>query len=215
MPCHCAHDQAAARLFSRFAHHYRRRFARGRFEPIQKRLLQALEEAGFQGAEILEVGCGVGALHLHLLQRGAARATGIDLSPQMIDEARDWARQQGVEHRVNYHVGDYLEWAERLSATDITVMDKVICCHPLGPELVAAALPRTRRLLALSYPRINWLTRAGAGMVNALMRLLGSDFRVYLHDPQRIEAVATAYGFEKRHQAHAGLWQVQLFQRRS
>ena len=213
MPCYCAHDHAAARLFSRFARCYRRRFARGHFEPVQRRLLDALSELGLEGAELLEIGSGVGALHLHLLEQGVARAVGVDLSPKMIEEARSWAEERGLGERVDYRVGDYLVLADEIAPVDITVMDKVICCHPLGPELVATALPHTRRALALSYPRISAITRMGARLVNGVMALLRSEFRVYLHDPETIEAVAKHHGFLKRREGTAGFWQFQLFVR--
>ena len=43
----CGHAASAGRLFSFFARHYRRRFARRGFEPSQRHLLEGLGETGY------------------------------------------------------------------------------------------------------------------------------------------------------------------------
>ncbi len=149
----CAHDRAAARLFSRLARRYRKRFSRRGFERLQRQMLDALEAESVEGARLLEIGSGVGALHQYLLERGAALAVGVDLSPAMIEEARAWADERGLAERVDYRVGDFLAFADELGPADVTILDKVVCCHPQGPELVDRALEHTTRLLALSCPR--------------------------------------------------------------
>ena len=52
--------------------------------------LQCLVDVGIEsGSEVLDVGCGLGALHEHLLAGGiAARYTGYDINPQLIEKAR-------------------------------------------------------------------------------------------------------------------------------
>jgi len=209
----CAHDRAAARLFSRVARRYRKRFSRRGFEPLQRELLAALEAEGVEGASLLEIGSGVGALHQYLLERGAARAVGVDLSPAMIEEARAWAAERGLVERVDYRVGDYLAFADELAPADIAILDKVICCHPQGPELVDRALARTTRLLALSYPRRHAVNRLGVRLLNGLMALARSDFRVYLHDPAVIEAVCRRRGFVRHQAGRTWLWQWEIYTR--
>jgi SAM-dependent methyltransferase len=52
--------------------------------------LQCLVEVGIEsGSEVLDVGCGLGAMHEHLVSAGiACRYTGYDINPQLIDMAR-------------------------------------------------------------------------------------------------------------------------------
>ena len=51
------------------------------------------------GASVLDVGCGLGALHSFLLRRGlAVHYTGIDISPKMIEAAQK--RHPGVRFEV-------------------------------------------------------------------------------------------------------------------
>lgn len=46
-----------------------------------------LMPATLQGAVVLDAGCGSGRYMLHALRRGAARVTGVDLSPEMLQRA--------------------------------------------------------------------------------------------------------------------------------
>ena len=58
-----------------------------------------LMPATLQGQAVLDAGCGSGRYMLHALRRGAARAIGVDLSPEMLDCARGelGALRPGVE----------------------------------------------------------------------------------------------------------------------
>ncbi|QKT03511.1 methyltransferase domain-containing protein [Ectothiorhodospiraceae bacterium 2226] len=211
MPCCCPHAQSASRVFSLFAHRYRKRFERRGFEPSQRQLLEGLAQAGYQGAHVLEIGSGVGHLHQTLLERGAGRATGIDLAPRMIEEAEQWARERGLADRTRYVVGDFMQ--ETLGAADVTVLDKVVCCYPDAHGMVHRALAGTRRVIALTYPRDRWYVRAGIALGALGMKLLRSDFRPYAHSPAAIEGWIRAAGFSKRYQATTFIWLTQVYER--
>ncbi|MEN8168473.1 MAG: class I SAM-dependent methyltransferase, partial [Pseudomonadota bacterium] len=66
----------------------RLRFRLFGLEKTQRQLIQGIKQAGLDGAELLEIGCGPGYLHQALLQSGAAHATGVDLAEGMLAEAR-------------------------------------------------------------------------------------------------------------------------------
>jgi magnesium-protoporphyrin O-methyltransferase len=84
----CAHNRDTGRFFGWFAKRYRKRFARKGLEPSQKHLVEGLTRGGFNGATLLDIGCGIGYLHQRLLQAGASSAVGVDLSAKMLEEAR-------------------------------------------------------------------------------------------------------------------------------
>src|SRR5687768_16657693 len=77
---------------------------------------------------LLELGCGSGALMVSLLERGAASADGVDLSPGSIETATRLAEAAGVGDRVKLKVGDGS--VEKVEPHDWVVLDRVICCYP-------------------------------------------------------------------------------------
>ncbi|MGD2083500.1 MAG: class I SAM-dependent methyltransferase [Chromatiales bacterium] len=213
MSCCCPHDRSAGRIFSLLARRYRRRFERRGFEPSQAHLLEGLHRAGFRHADILEIGSGVGHLHQTLLERGAGSAVGIDLAPRMIREAEDWAAERGLGGRARYLVGDFVLRAGEIEPAEVTILDKVVCCYPDADALLGASLARTRRVYALTYPRGVWPVRLAAALGAWVMRLLGSDFRPYVHEPAHVRGVIEEAGFRMRYQARTWVWLVQVFVR--
>lgn len=211
MSCCCPHARSASRFFSFFAGRYRKRFEKKGFEPSQKQLMEGLEKAGYQGSKILEIGSGVGHLHQTLLEQGAKSAVGIDLAPKMIDEARRWAQDRGLADRTEYILGDFMEISESLSDADVTVLDKVVCCYPDADGLVHATLAKTNRVYCLTYPRDRWYVRAMMGVIALGMKILRSDFRPYVHDPELIEKWITEAGFSKQYQDRNLVWLSQVY----
>lgn len=213
MSCCCAHRKSTSRLFSRFAPRYRRRFERKGFEPSQQQLLEGIRQSGIEGASLLEIGSGVGHLHQTLLEQGAATATGVDLAPRMLEEARRWAADRGLAERTRYLEGDFVELADIVDTADVTILDKVVCCYPDADSLVHKSLARTRRIYALSYPRDNRLNRIGARLIGVAMWLIRSGYRSYVHSPSQIEAWIRAEGFSKVHETKTTIWLTQVYAR--
>ncbi|MER3405294.1 MAG: hypothetical protein C4289_09150 [Chloroflexota bacterium] len=60
------------------------------------------------GAQILEVGCGTGVVCRALARRcgPAVRITGVDTSEYMLETARRLAADEGVDHAIEYRLGD-------------------------------------------------------------------------------------------------------------
>ncbi len=213
MTC-CPHSHSAGRLFSLLARCYRWRFERDGFEPSQRQLLGGIEQAGFKDATILDIGCGVGQVHQHLLEKGAASATGIDLAPKMLAEAQRRSGARGLSARTRYREGDFMELCETLEAADIVVLDKVVCCYPDAEALVSASIAKAKRVYALTYPRDRWYVRLMMNALAVMLKLLRSAFRPYVHDPERIQTWIGAAGFEKSLDSTTSIWQTQVYTRR-
>lgn len=211
MSCCCPHSRSANRFFSLFAGRYRKRFEKKGFEPSQKQLIKGLERTGYSDASILEIGSGVGHLHQTLLEQGAASAVGIDLAAKMVDEARVWAAERCLSDRTDYIQGDFIELADAIDTADITVMDKVVCCYPDADGLVHRSLDKTRHVYALTYPRNRWYVKAVTGFMAGVMKVMRSDFRSYVHDPEMIEHWVREAGFSKRYQDHNLVWLTQVY----
>ena len=119
MPASCCHSKSASKLFSFFASKSRKRFEKKGFEPSQRKLLAGLEQVGFNDTRVLEIGCGVGHLHQSLLEKGAYAATGVDLAPSMLAEARDRADERGKSDRANYVEGEFMEIDNEIESADV------------------------------------------------------------------------------------------------
>jgi SAM-dependent methyltransferase len=208
----CSHAQSAGRFFSFFARRSRKRYKRKGFEASQKQLIAGLEQAGYRGASVLDIGCGVGHLHQTLLEQGARAAVGIDLAPRMLAEARDWAKQRGLSDHVSYIEGDFMS-LDGIDDADIVLLDKVVCCYPNAHGLVEKSLAKTKRIYGLTYPRDRWFVRLGVEVIACLLRLLRSDFRSYVHDPAQIERWITSKGFHKRFEAQTAIWSTQVYEK--
>lgn len=208
----CCHAQSARRFFSFFARRSRNRYKRRGFEASQKQLIEGLEQLGYRDATVLDIGCGVGHLHQTLLEKGARSAVGIDLAPKMLAEARDWAQQRGLSDRVRYIEGDFMA-LDDIDNTDVTLLDKVVCCYPDAQGLVEKSLAKTKRMYGLTYPRDRWFVRLGVGVIACLLRLMRSDFRSYVHDPAQIERSITDNGFRKRFESQTAVWLTQVYQK--
>jgi ubiquinone/menaquinone biosynthesis C-methylase UbiE len=83
--------------------------ARGQHPAFQRRLHEYLEAMAIdQAATVLDVGCGTGVAARAIAARPGFAGTvlGIDLSPHLVDAARQLAAAEGVGDRVRFQVGD-------------------------------------------------------------------------------------------------------------
>jgi len=207
----CAHDyeklfggKAAERDARRFRSHGVRGSAR-----------TLAELAGnVDGASVLEVGGGIGAIELALLESGAARATNVELSSAYEQAARTLIDEHGFGDRVDRRIGDFVADAGAIEEHDLVVMHRVVCCYPDVDALVGAAAQHARRGLLLTYPQPRSLVRLGMALVNLGFRLRGSTFRVYVHTRARIDAAAERHGVSPTTRIRHGLlWESAAFAR--
>ena len=199
-------ERTAARDLKR----YRRR---GPSKPTRL-LLDAIRAEGVEGATVLDVGGGVGAIQQELLDAGAASATGVDASTAYLRAAEEEARRRGRDDRVSYRHGDFVEVAASIEPADVVTLDRVICCYPDVEALVGRSAERARRTYGLVYPREEWWTKLGVGAINLGLRVMRSDFRVHVHPDAAVDAVTRAHGLEPRLHRRAGpFWQVAVFAR--
>jgi len=179
----------------------------------QKYLAEGIRHSGMNNADILEIGCGVGGLHLSLLKDGAAKVTGFDISEKMIASARKLSAEMGLQERTQYWRGDFVTMHENAPQVDVTVLDKVICCYENAPELIARSTAKTRRIYAVSYPRENFFVRLMFRNAKYLLKLFRQSFHPYYHEPQQVQKWIAATGFEKVYERETMVWLVQVFRR--
>jgi magnesium-protoporphyrin O-methyltransferase len=188
-----------------------RRYRRKGLDDNQKQIVETLESLGLEGVSLLEVGCGVGALHQTLLEKGAATAMGIDLAPRMLELAGKRAREHHLEQRTVYKSGDFVEISDTLEAADITILDKVVCCYPAPRELIAAVIACTRGAIALTYPRKHFIGEIFNHIWNFGFFLFRSDFRGFVHDPQLVQQLIETRGFHRVFDHDSIMWHTQVY----
>lgn len=179
-----------------------------------RRLIDALKREGVEGATLLDIGGGVGAIQLDLLAAGAASSVDVDASAAFLAAAEQEADARGFRDRVAYRHGDFVELADELDSADIVTLDRVICCYPDVESLVGRSVARARRLYGLVYPVDRWWTRWLSRVANVSLRLFRSDFRIHVHPDATVERLVRAAGFERSYR-HAGwIWQTRVYARR-
>jgi hypothetical protein len=211
MPCCCAQRSDYESFFGRrTAARDARRFRRHGLRGSSRSLVELAGDV--TGESVLEVGGGIGAIELELLEAGAERATNVELSRGYEHAASELLAERGLTDRVDRRIGDFVAEAGELGLHDVVVMHRVVCCYPDVDALVGAAAERTRRRLLLTYPQGRPLVRAGARIANALLRMRGSTFRVFVHSVPHMDDVARAHGLEPTARRRHGLvWESAAF----
>ena len=136
------------------------RWRNGDLNAATRELIDVVRREGVEGARLLDIGAGVGAVHVALLEAGAATAIDVDASRDYLAAARTEAERRGLGDRIEYRYGDVVELAPDLPPADIVTLDSVVCCYRDLEALLAAATRSRPRLLGLTYPRDVWWMRA-------------------------------------------------------
>lgn len=177
-------------------------------------LLDLLRDTPLRRPTVLELGCGTGGLSVALLEMGAARVTGLDLSATSVEIARRRAAAAGHAAHAAYEVGNAAEAAT--NPHDWVVMDRVICCYGDVERLVARAIDLAGDRIALSVPE----SRGWRGLVNRPLWLAEYAWdrwrggcRGYVHDLKRIERRLAAAGFLPTASDRVGLWHIGIYDR--
>jgi predicted TPR repeat methyltransferase len=186
VPNECIHQ-----LYQRFSAYYESNMCDelGYEGPIHLRTAidQALGDR--RRLSILDLGCGTGLAGLAVADR-ASRLVGIDLSPEMIEQAR----QQGIYDEL--HVAEVTAWLGE--ATEH--FDMIIACDTLiyFGDLRQVIIPAARRLAANGVIAFS-VERADSGTFHL------TDNGRFVHHPDHILAAARASNMNVTGQAEAFL----------
>ena len=107
----------------------------------EERAMLSLMPDPLRGRHVLDAGCGSGRYLLHALRRGASRVTGVDLSPAMLERAREAMGEYTGDAPVDLRQGDLVAMPVPGSMADLT-----LCGLTIGHlEALAPALAELRR----------------------------------------------------------------------
>jgi magnesium-protoporphyrin O-methyltransferase len=151
------------------------------------------------GARVLDAGCGTGGLAVEAARRGA-HVVAIDLSPSLVNTARQRLPHDFGAGSIEFHVGDMLDPA--LGRFDhVVAMDSLI--HYRAPDTVrvlADLAQRTERSMLLTFaPRTALLS-----VMHAVGRLFPRGDRAPAIEPVRHRALIRRIGAE----TDLGLWRA-------
>jgi 2-polyprenyl-3-methyl-5-hydroxy-6-metoxy-1,4-benzoquinol methylase len=172
----------------------------------------ALGSRGLSGLSILELGCGIGALSLELLKKGATSVRGLDLSSQMIQLARSLASEAGVSEKVAFERGDGAK--ADLPSSDVVILDKVLCCYPDLIALLDNSTSAARRYYVISLPDESRRATILLRLVLPLQAIFPwrSSFRFFIHPTRKIEERLRIKGFTPVFKSSVGwIWSVFIF----
>ncbi len=212
----CCDRDACEEVFGdRFARRVARSYRRRGLDRTRRRLVDFLGSHAIQDGTVLEIGGGIGELHVELLRRGARTATNLEISTGYEVEAMRLLDRSGLGDRVTRRHLDIATAPEAVEPADIVVLHRVVCCYPDYQRLLSAAAAHARQLLVFSHPPGNVLSRLTIGVENLLRRLQRNDFRAFVHPPEAMMTVVKSQGMVLRYR-HRGLsWTVVGFGRES
>ncbi|MEZ4669934.1 MAG: class I SAM-dependent methyltransferase [Anaerolineae bacterium] len=213
MPC-CSHCQGADQLFDvgvarSDLNSYRRKGPSRQ----TKLLLSALREAGVEGATLIDIGGGVGAIQHELLADGVRSAVHVDASTAYLGASQEEAEKRGHRQRVTYLHGNFVDLAPEIQPADVVTLDRVVCCYPDMPGLVGASAARAQHLYGLVYPRDAGWMKLGNQILNLYLWVRRNPFRTFVHSAAKVDAAIRAQGLTPRYHRNAGLWQVVVYGR--
>lgn len=210
----CCEPEGYNETFSdRFARRMARRYRRRGLSRPARAIVDFLTDRGIDGASILEIGGGVGELHVELLRRGAAAATNLEISTNYEAEAAQLLERTGTAARVQRRFLDIAEVPDEVERADVVVLHRVVCCYPDFERLLGAAASKTGRLLVFSHPPSNLVSRTSFSAENGMRRLKGDSFRAFVHPPVEMRKVAAGSGLRDTYRWRGFSWCVVGFER--
>jgi hypothetical protein len=170
-------------------------------------MVEYLVDRGVEGASVLEIGGGVGGIHMELLRRGAKNAQNLELSNAYEPEARRLLQEAGLGDRVDRRLVDIVAEPESIAPGDVVALHRVVCCYPDYEGLLGAAADHARRSLVFSFPRWHVLNRATTMLENVGHSLRRREFRAFMHSPDAMVSVLADHGHEVVHTGGSAIWQ--------
>ena len=213
MTCCTRYCAAEAKFDRKVAERDLRKYKRNGAAALTKLLLSELRRWPLEGADVLDIGGGIGVISMDLADAGVRSATVVEASPAYLEVARREVGSRYGSRPTQFVLGDFAAIAPTLADADVVTLDRVVCCYPDAEALLRAVAARARRLVALTYPRDRWYTRTFSGVKNSWQKLRGNAFRSFIHPPQRMAAVLEAAGFVRAAPQGKGVWVLDLFHR--
>jgi len=180
---------------------------------LERQMLANITADELDGARVLEIGGGIGAIQAELVAAGADNGEIVELVSAYEPYALELAREKGIESRSTFRVADVLEHPESVAPAHIVALNRVVCCSPDGVRLTSEAARHAQSALVLSFPRDRFWVRFFVLMVNGALRLLGRSFRSFVHPKPSLYEAAEREGFRVATAGRCIVWEFATFRR--
>jgi len=210
MPSCC--DATDAHFGEKHARRDIARYRRKGADPTTQDLIDRIRSLGLNGKSLLDVGAGIGAIHHALVPDVFSTVTHVDLSSAYLGTARVETERLNHSDRVRFVYGDLVSIPD-LPESDVVTLDRVVCCYPDYESLLVRATEKSRRAIALCYPRSRWYVRLVMWLDNLKRVLKGDPFRAFVHPIEAVEALIERRGFRLQSEGGTLLWKTVLFER--
>ena len=154
-----------------------------------------------------------GTIHHELLKDVANEATHVDASSAYLKIATEEAKRLGHESQVKFIHADFTDVADELPQVDVVTLDRVVCCYPNFRELLKAASSKSRRAIALTYPREEWYIKMVMSIMNFFQQLRNDPFRVFVHPVAEMESLLNREGLKRMSTRRLFVWEMALYSR--
>jgi Methyltransferase domain len=177
-------------------------------------LIDALIGLGVRDTALIDIGGGVGALQIALLQAGVSRATSVDASRGYLKISQDEAERLGLRDRIRYFHGDFVTLASKVEPAEIVTLVRAICCYPDAEGLVRSSSEKAERYYGLVYPRDTWWLKAIFRVANPIYRIFRrTKFQIFIHPTELVDRIVRSRGFTRTTYRNSGIWQVVVYTR--
>jgi ubiquinone/menaquinone biosynthesis C-methylase UbiE len=125
---------------------------------------------------VYDLGCGDGRLLFAALEKGAGRAVGVEIDPEPLVTARNWAKKKGFADRVTFKEADIMS----VNLSDATIVFTYLCSAAammLKDKFENELKPGTKVVMEM-FPVPGWKPK------DVIER--GTDFYLYIMPPEHL-----------------------------
>jgi demethylmenaquinone methyltransferase/2-methoxy-6-polyprenyl-1,4-benzoquinol methylase len=141
----------------------------GHIDKVRRRIA---DRFATEGLRVLDIGCGTGSLAVALAARGA-RVTGIDISPQMLDIARQKVQEAGLGEAVTVTQMSAIDLDEGFEAGSFDLITSTLVFSELSDDEQRFVLRQCHRLLVEGGRLVIADETAPSSWPKRLLHLLG------------------------------------------
>lgn len=146
------------------------------------------------GKTVLDVGCASGRFPFQLLNAGAAKVYGVDISPEAIQIADAQRTQAGLEEQLNFFVVDVVHPDSPLPKSDLVTALGVI--EYFDPETMSAFLGNLQsKFFFFDFPDTSRRKQFPTWQLRQVYIRVNKLPGVFLYRPEEFTALAEPYGF--------------------